>query len=66
MIRVDPQLRVDLRPVARRLLAAAIALFGSLPRTEYRSIVAEVVTALARRVPEDQVYPLSLGAFPQL
>ena len=64
MIRVDPQLRVDLRPVARRLLAAAIALFGSLPRTEYRSIVAEVVTALARRVPEDQVYPLSLGAFP--
>lgn len=63
-MRVDSQFRVDLRSGARRLLAAAIKVFGSLPKTEYRLIVAEIVTALARQLPEDQVYPMSLGAFP--
>ncbi len=63
-MRVDLQFRVDLRSAARRLLAAAITLFGSLPGTEYSSIVAQVVTALSRRMPENQVYPMSLGAFP--
>lgn len=61
---MDLQLRADLRSVARRL-ADAISLFGSLPRSEYRSIVGEVVAALAsQRLPASDVYPKSLGAFP--
>ena len=60
----DPQVRGDHRTAARRLLSAAIAFFGGLPRTEYRSIVTEVVVDLADQVPEEQVYPMSLGAFP--
>jgi hypothetical protein len=64
MTRADQQFRVDIKSVARRL-ASAISVFGSLPRTEYRSIVAEVVADLtAQRVPAKQVYRMTLGAFP--
>ena len=63
-------LRADVRSVARRVggqAARVIRLYGKLPRSEYRSLVADAVTTLAAScVPAAAVYCMSLGAFPTL
>ena len=74
MTLVEQCLRADVRSVTRRVagrvtrrVVRAIELYGKLPRSEYRSIVKEVVTALATPcVPAAAVYCMSLGAFPTL
>ena len=71
---VNQRLRTDLRSMTRRVtrwvtprVAGAIRHYGKLPRPEYRSIVADLVTALALRcVPTAAIYCMSLGAFPTL
>src|SRR5215469_3578264 len=63
-------LRADVKSMARRVAGQAarvIRLYGKLPRSEYRSLVADAVTTLAAScVPAAAVYCMSLGAFPTL
>ena len=67
MLCMDQQPRTDIRTLVRRRLTSTFQLFGSIPKSEYRSIVADIVAVLAsRRVPYGDVYARSLGAFPTL
>jgi hypothetical protein len=62
---VDQRQRADFRRSVTRRLAETIKLFGSLPRSEYRVIVAELVATIASSwQPDNDVYGMSLGAFP--
>ncbi len=62
---VDQRQRADFRRRVASRLTEAFRLFGNLPRSEYRMIVAELVATLASTwLPANEVYGLSLGAFP--
>jgi hypothetical protein len=74
MMLMDHRRRTDVVSVTRwvagsvtRRVARAIELYGKLPRSEYRSIVKDLVTALATPcMPAAAIYCMSLGAFPTL
>ena len=62
----DRRLRTEIRAILRRIAPATPA-DGALPPTEYRRIVAKLVTKLAHRsLPGVKLYSRSLGAFPTL
>jgi hypothetical protein len=74
MMFMDKRRRTDVVSVTRwvagrvtRRVARAIELYGKLPKSEYRSIVKDLVTALATPcMPAAAIYCMSLGAFPTL
>jgi hypothetical protein len=67
MLCTEQQLRADFRSYVRRRLMSAVQLFGSVPKSEYQSIVTDFVTTLAsQRIPYGDIYARSLGAFPTL
>lgn len=62
---VDQRQRADFRRWVASRLTETIKLFGNLPRSEYRMIVAELVATLAATwLPDNELYGMSLGAFP--
>jgi hypothetical protein len=62
---VDQRQRADFRQRVARRLTEAFRLFGNLPRSEYRMILAELVATLASAwLPDSEVYGMSQGAFP--
>ena len=67
MLCTEQQLRADFRSYVRRRLMSAVQLFGSVPKSEYQSIVTDFVATLAsQRIPYGDIYARSLGAFPTL
>jgi putative N6-adenine methyltransferase len=62
---VDQSQRADFRRWVARRLTEAFRIFGNLPRSEYRMIVAELVATLTSAwLPDNEVYGMSMGAFP--
>jgi hypothetical protein len=62
----DRKLRAEIKAILRRI-TSAVPGDGTLPATEYRRIVAELVTKLAHRsLPGAELYRRSLGAFPTI
>lgn len=67
MLCTEQRLKADFRSSVRRRLMSALQLFGSIPKSEYQSIVTDFVAVLAsQRMPYGDIYSRSLGAFPTL